>query len=113
MSELTAAEDRVANAIQDYLLAHGGDSTTEPSTSPTGDGRWVPLTEIFPRNAQGNADRQTALRLHTQGLLRSREIACFGGCVKAVPAERVPEVEQDPKENYRAWLAPFVDQDAR
>lgn len=94
---LTRAERRVACTIQDYLKAHGGDSWAgSPNVSPKGDGRWVPLLDIFPRSAQGTADRRTALRLHAAGVLKAFEVALKGGRVKAVPLERVPAEEATP-----------------
>ena len=89
---LTKAERQAAHAAQDYLLAHGGDSTVNSSVSPCGDGRWVPLLEIFGRTPRANAARQAIRRLHRRGELRRFEIAYYGDCLKAVPMERVAEV---------------------
>jgi hypothetical protein len=93
---LTEAEDRTVNALQDWLRLNGGDTSSEPSTSPRGDGRWVPLTEIFRQGSnRTNALRQTVRRLHSKGILRAYEIAFFGGCVKGVPRDRVAEIERE------------------
>lgn len=94
---LTLAERRAANRARDWLRSWGGDSSAEPNCSPAGDGRWVRLDEIFPRRPSApaaNAMRQAVRRLHARGALVAYEIAYFGDCVKAVPAERVALVER-------------------
>lgn len=94
--ELTGAERRALFHAQDWLKSSGGDSCAEPNCSPTGDGRWVPLAEIFPRGTnRANAARKIIRRLHEKGILVAYEIAFHGDCVKAVPAERVREVERE------------------
>lgn len=104
---LTDAERLAVNHVQDWLRSFGGDSCTEPNCSPVGNGRWVPLTDIFPRRpgrgmpglagsaaARTNAMRQAIRRLHEKGVLLAYEIAYYGDCVKAVRAEQVAEVEK-------------------
>lgn len=99
---LTNAERLAVNRLQDWLRENGGDSNTEPNCSPVGDGRWVPLLEVFPRYPDGwfkggsrsNAQRQAIRRLHQKGVLLAYEIAFYGECVKAVRAEKVAEVER-------------------
>lgn len=88
-------ERRAACDAQDFLFRHGGDSTKEQSSSPRGDGRWVNLYEIFPRDARGNQSRQAIRRLHARGLLMAFEIAYYGGCVFAIAAEEVARAEAD------------------
>lgn len=92
-ARISDSERRAASEVQDYLFAHGGDSTTDRSASPAGDGRWVKLTEIFPRNAAGNAARQAVRRLHRRGRLGAYEVAYHDDCVKAVAAEHVAAEE--------------------
>lgn len=43
--------------------------------------------------------RRTICRLHDKGVLSAYEIAYYGGCVKAVPAEDVIEVEREMETN--------------
>ena len=78
--DLTNAEVRVLDKIEDYMRKFAGDSFWGPSTSPKGDGRWVPLREIFPeRNITGNANRKTARRLIELGVLKACEIQHLDG----------------------------------
>lgn len=93
---LTDAEWAAAVAVQDFLRLYGGDSVTEPNCSPAGDGRWVPLLEIFPRSGgnRSNASRQAVRRLHAKGVLAGFEVAFHGDCVKAVCGYRVAETER-------------------
>ena len=92
---LTHAETRALDEVQDWLRLFGSDSGSSPNTSPLGDGRWTPITEIFPqRNARANSRRQTVRRLHRKGILAACEIAFYGGCVKAVPFARVGDAER-------------------
>ena len=86
--DLTWAEFDVLNAVQDYLRKHAGDSAWSNSTSPRGDGREVPVSEIFgARNNQDNARRRTLQRLHELGILRVAEIQYLNGMLKGVPYE--------------------------
>jgi len=100
---LSAAElvalDEVLRSLKDY----GGDSYADiPNVSPRGDGRWVPLLEIFPRYEPGsyrggsrsNARRQAVRRLSKLGVLWACEVAYYGDCVKAVPLECVRAEEE-------------------
>lgn len=111
--KLTAAEQKAAHFVQDFLLEHGEDSQKSSSTSPKGDGRWAQLTEIFPRRpgrgmpglagsaaARTNAMRQAVRRLHEFGVLRVFEIAFYGDCVKAVPFEQVEAAEAEAKASH-------------
>ena len=91
--KLTKSEVRVLDAIRDYLAKHSGDTGMQPGYSPMGNGRWVPLLEIFPRGNAGTADRHTAQRLAVLGILHVCEVAYFGDNVKAVPSERVKAEE--------------------
>jgi hypothetical protein len=73
--KLSNAERRILDAVIDYMRDHAGDSGWGPHTSPTGDGRFVPISEIFPeRSATGSANRRTARRLSRLGVLSACEI---------------------------------------
>ena len=88
--KLTPQQRAVLDALLDYLRAWGGDSHMGPNTSPKGDGRWVPLTEIFPaRNNQDNGKRRIASRLAALGVLKACEIDFQGNCVKGVPMKEL------------------------
>ena len=88
---LTLAETQTLNILQDYLRRNSGDSQWSSSTSPRGDGREVPISEIFGhRNNQDNAKRQTVVRLHKLGVLRACEIEFRNGMLKGVPLSGQP-----------------------
>jgi hypothetical protein len=83
---LSWAEFEVLNAVQDYLRKNSGDSHWSASTSPKGDGRQVPVSEIFgARSNQDNARRRTLSRLAEIGILRVCEIQYEGGMLKGIP----------------------------
>lgn len=86
---LTLAEMRVLGTVTNYLIQHGEDSFLTSSTSPRGDGREIPVYEIFPeRNNVDNANRRTMRRLYKLGVLRACEIQYTDRLtVKAVPLE--------------------------
>jgi len=84
--DLTWAEFEVLNALTDYLRMNAGDSGWSPSTSPRGDGREVPIGEIFgARNNRDKGRRQTVYRLHALGILRVCDIEFRDGMLKGVP----------------------------
>ncbi len=82
---LTWAELVVLNQLQDYMRANAGDSGWTDSTSPKGDGRKVPLREIFSNIVTGNAKRYAARRLASLGVLKACEIELVDDMVKGVP----------------------------
>jgi hypothetical protein len=102
---LTAAEIRTLDEMREYLHRHGGDSVTDPNSSPMGDGRWVPLLEIFPRRSnQGTASRRTAHRLYEAGVLSACEIGWRNFEVKLTPWLSAPS-------SSRPAVAPPSDQE--
>jgi hypothetical protein len=89
---LTWAELAVLNQVTDYMRANAGDSQWTSHTSPKGDGRSVPLREIFGgHNISMNAKRYAARRLADLGVLRACEIECVDGALKGVPLHFVKE----------------------
>lgn len=83
---LSWAELTVLNQLQDYMRGHSGDSTWTPHTSPKGDGRSIPLREIFSdRNISGNSKRHAARRLADLGVLKACQIEMTDGVLKGVP----------------------------
>jgi hypothetical protein len=83
---LTWAQLTVLNQIQDYMCANAGDSRWGHNVSPKGDGRAVPLREIFPdRNISSNAKRHCARRLSELGILRACCIEMGEDMLKGVP----------------------------
>ena len=88
--ELTEAERRTLDATIGYMRQYSGDSWVGPSTSPKGDGRDVPVTEIFSvRSNQGSASRRTLKRLADLGVLKACEMALDRGCLRYVPFAEV------------------------
>jgi hypothetical protein len=82
---LTWAELTVLNQLQDYMRANSGDSSWGASTSPKGDGRSVPLREIFAgHNISANAKRHAARRLASLGVLEACQIELLDDMVKGV-----------------------------
>lgn len=77
--KLTRAETETLNAIQDYMRKNASDSHWSASTSPKGDGRRVPIREIFPVGNLDNARRRTAGRLARLGILAACEIVYDAG----------------------------------
>lgn len=72
---LSVSEVATLNELQDYLRKYSGDSSWSSGTSPRGDGRLVPLNEIFPgRNNAHSARRRTVRRLAVLGILRACDI---------------------------------------
>ena len=68
---LSWPEFHALNAVQDYMRKNAGDSQWSNSTQPAGDGREVPLREIFPdRNITANARRAAVRRLAVRNVLR-------------------------------------------
>lgn len=89
---LTWAELTVLNQLQDYMRANSGDSAWTSSTSPKGDGRTVPLGEIFPgHNIGGNTKRHVARRLAALGVLKACQIELIDDMVKGKPLLMVKE----------------------
>jgi hypothetical protein len=83
---LTRTETLLINAIQDYMRQHSGDSFWTANTSPKGDGRLVPVTEIFgERNNADNARRRRVARLAELGILGACEIEYFDGQLRGKP----------------------------
>lgn len=83
---LTNQQRTVLDLVLDYVRLHGGDSHMGPSTSPRGDGRWIPVIEIFPaRNNHHNGLRRVVKRLAKLGVLAACEIDFQGGAVKGDP----------------------------
>ena len=84
--DLTWAEFYTLNAVQDYLRKNSGDSSWSSHCSPRGDGRQVPIKEIFSaRNSRDNARRQTVRRLHLLGVLKACEIELKDGLLRGLP----------------------------
>lgn len=80
---LTGVQRETLHAIQDYMRLNAGDSHWGPNTSPKGDGRWVPCTEIFSaRTNRDSARRRTASRLADMGVLKACEIVMWRGLFK-------------------------------
>lgn len=72
---LTNAERRVLNEVTDYMRRNAGDSRYSETTSPKGDGRDVPVDEIYGGHSNLlTADRRTLRRLSESGVLRACEI---------------------------------------
>jgi hypothetical protein len=89
---LTWSELTVLNQLQDYMLANSADSEWTSSTSPKGDGRSVPLREIFSGHNTGiNAKRYVARRLAALGVLRACQIELLDDMVKGVRLAMVRE----------------------
>lgn len=83
---LTRQQVTVLNVVQDYMRQHAGDSHMGTSTSPKGDGRWVPVLEIFPaRNNHHNGLRRVVRKLAAIGVLKACEISYKDGCLHADP----------------------------
>lgn len=83
---LSTAEARTLDAVLDYMRAHSGDSAWSANCSPKGDGRTVPVLEIFPnRNNRDNAARRTITRMADFGVLRACEIVYEAGSLKGFP----------------------------
>lgn len=62
--KLTDQQRTVLDVVLDYLRENAGDSSLGPHTGPRGDGRWVPVLEIFPaRNNHHNGLRRVVGRL--------------------------------------------------
>lgn len=87
---LTWAELYTVNTIQVYMRANSGDSQWSPNSSPKGDGRAVPLREIFAgHDISSNAKRYAARRLASLGVLKACEIELLDDMVKGVPVSLV------------------------
>ena len=87
--KLTDAQDRVLNAVLDYVRLYGGDTADLKTQSPVGDGRWLPLTDIFPaRNNVDNGLRRAATRLARLGVLAACEVSFRDGLLKAEPRRK-------------------------
>lgn len=72
---LSVAELNTLDAIIDYMRKNSGDTLISPTTSPAGDGRDVPLREIFSEHSNvATAQRRTAERLQRSGILKSCEL---------------------------------------
>jgi hypothetical protein len=83
---LTNRETEVLDTIRDYMRNNSGDSSTDANSSPAGDGRYVPLVEIFPRTNLGTSSRRIAYRLDALGVLRACEISLVRGSVRLEPS---------------------------
>jgi len=83
---MTNRETEVLDAIVNYLRKNSGDSSTGENTSPSGDGRFIPLTEIFQRTNIGTSSRRIAYRLDALGVLRACEISLIRGTVRLEPS---------------------------
>lgn len=95
---LTDQQRTVLDCVIDHVRRLGGDSAFDTTTSPKGDGRWVPLLDIFPaRNAHHNGLRRVVNGLHRKGILAACELKLFCGCIKAIPAGD-PQWTTTPKE---------------
>lgn len=86
---LTYAELTVLNQVQDYLRKNGGDSNwsglaTRSWVRPKGDGRSVPLLEIFP-GAEHRGKRHAARHLEALGVLQACDIELLGEMLKGKP----------------------------
>jgi hypothetical protein len=90
--KLTDQQRTALDCVLDHLRQHGGDSlASAPNVSPAGDGRWVPILEIFPaRNNRHNGLRRIVTRLAKIGVLKACEVSFKDGCVKAEPVEARP-----------------------
>jgi len=87
---LSSRQVEVLDFLSRYLGKNAGDSGVSNTTSPNGDGRWVPITEIFPgRTNQDNGNRRITNRLAAWGVLAACEICCMGGCLKLMPVEKM------------------------
>lgn len=83
---LTDRQRTVLDIVLDHLRHHSGDSSMGPHTGPKGDGRWVPVIEIFPaRNNHHNGLRRIVARLARQGVLRACEVDYLNGAVMGRP----------------------------
>ncbi len=86
---LTRQQLTVLHCVLDYLRAHSGDTHMGPHTRPRGDGRWVPVLEIFPeRNNRHNGMRRVVARLVQLGVLAACEVTAKDGCLMAEPQFR-------------------------
>lgn len=86
--KLTSQQLTVLHLVLDHMRQHGGDSHMGPNTSPYGDGRWVPVLEIFPdRNNRHNGMRRIVSHLAKLGVLRACEVTFKDGCLHAEKAE--------------------------
>lgn len=86
---LTLAELETLDILRNYLRKNAGDSHWSGNSSPKGDGREVPIREIFGvHNNQDNAKRRTVQRLHDLGILAVCEIRYQNGMLKGIP-ERI------------------------
>jgi hypothetical protein len=93
---MTEAERKTVHELQDYLFKHGGDSTKVSTISPTGDGAWVSVYDVWGRHGNiASAKRRSLGRVHRRGELKAYEIALVDGMAKAVPVEQVDTVELD------------------
>jgi hypothetical protein len=89
--KLTNQQRTVLDVVLDYLRQHSGDSQMGPNTSPKGDGRWVPVTEIFPaRNNHHNALRRVTRRLAVMGVLAACEVSWKDGTVRGERVGMIP-----------------------
>jgi hypothetical protein len=82
---LTDREVRTLNCLQDYLRKYAGDTWASPSTSPKGDGRTVPLSEIFGTGPGRRSCVEICQWLQDLGVLRACEISLLNGGAKLVP----------------------------
>jgi hypothetical protein len=83
---LTDAELSVLNAVTHYMVRNAGDSRWNNCCSPLGNGREIPVSEIFPAcDSQDNANRRTIRRLADLGVLAACEIQCRDSMLKGVP----------------------------
>lgn len=83
---LTNQQRTALDLVLDYLKQHSGDTGMGANESPKGDGRWVPLIEIFPaRNNHHGGLRRIVRRLADLGVLKACEVSYREYCVKAEP----------------------------
>ena len=81
---LTPQQVTVLDLVLLHLRQHGGDFQLNHSTSPKGDGRWVPVLEIFPaRDNHHNGLRRIVASLARKGVLAACEVTYRDGAVKA------------------------------
>ena len=99
--KLTRTEVNVLDAVRSHMAKHSGDSWLTALTSPRGDGRAVPVLEIFPnRDNHDNARRRTVRRLAELGVLQACEIQYADGMLHAQLTIPHKPVEPEPtKEN--------------
>lgn len=84
--KLTHQQRTVLDLVIDYLRKNAGDSHMGNSTSPKGDGRFVPVEEIFPaRDNHHKGLRRVVRKIASIGVLRACEIRLTEHGLKAVP----------------------------